>query len=345
MNFRTVFNTLMLTALLMSTSCTGQGKEKNGRTQVADSMAMNKPDSFWKRVLSKEEYYILREKGTEKPYTGKWLLHKDTGYYSCNACGNKLFRSDSKFDSHCGWPSFDEELAGGKIIQRTDNSLGMERTEILCGRCGGHLGHLFDDGPTATGKRYCVNSVSLEFTKAPLGKTDTLVLGGGCFWCMEAVFEDLKGVRSVVSGYAGGNTAQTSYEDVCSGETGHAEVVMIIYDSDSCSLNSLLDVFFTVHDPCTQDQQGADIGSQYRSIIFYNSPQMQKAINNYINALKQSGKQNCEIVTQVKALKNYSEAEAYHQDYFAKNPDKAYCKAIIKPKLEKRDRYWGGMRR
>ena len=122
-----------------------------------------KSNEEWRSLLTHEQYSILREKGTERPGTGKFLFNTENGTYTCAGCGNELFTSDMKFDSHCGWPSFDKEIAGGKIITQKDSSHGMIRTEIMCGRCGGHLGHLFDDGPTETGMRYCVNSVSLDF--------------------------------------------------------------------------------------------------------------------------------------------------------------------------------------
>ena len=122
-----------------------------------------KSEEEWKKILTPEEYRVLREKGTEAPFTGKYYLHKEKGVYVCAACGAELFTSDMKFDSGCGWPSFDREIAGGKIIQKRDTSHGMIRIEILCANCNSHLGHIFDDGPTETGMRYCVNSVSLGF--------------------------------------------------------------------------------------------------------------------------------------------------------------------------------------
>ncbi|HEY0653197.1 MAG TPA: peptide-methionine (R)-S-oxide reductase MsrB [Chryseosolibacter sp.] len=125
-----------------------------------------KTEEEWKKILTPEQYHVLREKGTDAPFTGKLTLNKEKGLYSCAACGNELFTSEMKFDSHCGWPSFDKEIEGGKITTQTDTSYGMVRTEILCGKCGSHLGHLFDDGPTETGLRYCVNSTSLEFKKS-----------------------------------------------------------------------------------------------------------------------------------------------------------------------------------
>lgn len=117
----------------------------------------------YKKKLTAEQYYVLRQKGTERPFTGKYYLHEEKGVYVCGACGSELFTSDMKFDSGCGWPSFDREIAGGKIKQTRDTSHGMIRTEITCANCGSHLGHIFDDGPTETGQRYCVNSLSLDF--------------------------------------------------------------------------------------------------------------------------------------------------------------------------------------
>ncbi|MCW5907103.1 MAG: peptide-methionine (R)-S-oxide reductase MsrB [Chitinophagales bacterium] len=130
-----------------------------------DTAKVEKTEQEWKSLLTDEQYYVLRQKGTERPFTGKFYLHKEKGVYVCAACGNELFTSDMKFDSHCGWPSFDKEIEGGKISTQLDTTHGMIRTEIMCGKCSSHLGHLFDDGPTATGLRYCVNSVSLDFKK------------------------------------------------------------------------------------------------------------------------------------------------------------------------------------
>ncbi len=146
-------------------------KTENTKTNIMnnnnsnDSAQVVKTDEEWKKLLTPEQFKVLREKGTEAPFTGKYYLNKDNGVYVCAACGNELFTSDMKFNSSCGWPSFDKEIAGGKIKTHIDSSFGMVRTEIVCGKCGSHLGHLFDDGPTETGARYCVNSVSLDFKK------------------------------------------------------------------------------------------------------------------------------------------------------------------------------------
>ena len=142
-----------------------QSKINTMNKENQDSTEVNKPDSEWKKILSDDQYHVLREKGTEAPFTGKFYLNKEKGVYVCGACGNELFTSDMKFDSNCGWPSFDREIAGGKIKTHSDTSHGMIRTEIMCAKCGSHLGHIFDDGPTSTGMRYCVNSLSLDFKK------------------------------------------------------------------------------------------------------------------------------------------------------------------------------------
>ena len=168
-----------LLLLLILSSCNNKTpKPLTTETKTSKSNTMNtdnqnptpvvKSEEEWKNHLSPEQYRVLREKGTEAPFTGKYYLNKDKGVYVCAACGNELFTSDMKFNSGCGWPSFDREIAGGKIKTQIDSSHGMIRTEILCARCGSHLGHLFDDGPTATGERYCVNSVSLNFKKDSL---------------------------------------------------------------------------------------------------------------------------------------------------------------------------------
>ncbi|MES2619593.1 MAG: peptide-methionine (R)-S-oxide reductase MsrB [Bacteroidota bacterium] len=167
------FLTLLAVSLIL-TSCgqqpagpqkTNLQKQTTMNTNNNETSAVVKTEEEWRKFLSPEQYEVLREKGTEQPFTGKLLKNNETGLYTCAGCGNELFTSDMKFDAHCGWPSFDKEIEGGKIKTYTDSSHGMVRTEITCAKCGGHLGHLFDDGPTATGLRYCVNSLSLDFKK------------------------------------------------------------------------------------------------------------------------------------------------------------------------------------
>ena len=160
-------------------------------------------------------------------------------------------------------------------------------------------------------------------------------LGGGCFWCLEAVFKDLRGVESVVSGYAGGHVADPTYEQVCGGRTGHAEVVQIAYDPSVVTFGDLLDVFFTIHDPTTKDRQGADVGPQYRSIILYHSPEQKAAAEQSIADLKANGVWNAPIVTEVVPLERFYPGEEYHQDYFERNLRQRYCQIVIAPKVAK----------
>ncbi|MBS1508121.1 MAG: peptide-methionine (R)-S-oxide reductase MsrB [Bacteroidetes bacterium] len=158
---------ILLASLLTMISCSSNSQHKTDKkTTMSDTtQTVKHTEEEWKKILTPEQYYVLREKGTDAPFTGKYYLNKEKGMYHCAACGNELFSSDMKFDSSCGWPSFDKEIAGGKIKKQTDYSHGMVRTEIMCAKCGSHLGHLFDDGPTATGLRYCVNSTSVDFKK------------------------------------------------------------------------------------------------------------------------------------------------------------------------------------
>ena len=156
----------VLTAQLYSCQTNTAQKTESKETKPMET-SYKKTDEEWKKQLTPEQYNVLREKGTERPFTGKFTLTTDKGVYTCAGCGTELFTSDQKFDSHCGWPSFDNELGKGeKILKIKDNTLGMMRTEIVCAKCGGHLGHIFDDGPTQTGQRYCVNSLSLDFKPA-----------------------------------------------------------------------------------------------------------------------------------------------------------------------------------
>lgn len=164
---------------------------------------------------------------------------------------------------------------------------------------------------------------------------ETITLGGGCYWCIEAIFENLDGVKTVTSGFSGGTTKNPSYDEVCSGKTGHAEVVQITYDKTKTNLDEILKVFFTVHDPTTLNRQGADVGTQYRSVIFYNNESQRKTALEIINELNKNKVYNNPIVTKVEPFKNFYEAEDYHQDYYAYNKNKPYCRLVIQPKLEK----------
>ena len=338
----TIFTLLLM--ILGLNACGQDQNVKHSTNTISKENAMIKTDEEWKKDLTKEQYYVLRQQGTEAPYSGKLLLNKEKGVYKCAGCGNELFTDEMKFDSHCGWPSFDKEIAGGKIVTKEDNSHGMKRTEIECAKCGGHLGHLFNDGPTETGMRYCVNSLSLEFlseeelkkSKAAMNqKMDTITLGGGCYWCVEAVYEMLKGVEKVESGFSGGHLKNPSYKEVCEGTTGHAEVVQIVFDNTKTSLDEIFKVFFTVHDPTTLNRQGADVGTQYRSVIFYRNEEQRKAAKSIIDELNAEKVYDSPIVTQVAPFDVFYIAEAYHQNYYNQNKEQGYCRMVIQPKIEK----------
>lgn len=354
-----IFNLKQVALLLILCSCTACGQSKNNKAtkkkQTTMQNEINKPENpyysntdtkklnvsneEWKKVLSPDLYAVAREADTERAFTGTMWNDETKGTYYCATCGFKLFEAEQKFTSSCGWPSFFEQDNKESIVFKPDNKYGMRRTEALCGRCDSHLGHLFDDGPEPTGKRYCMNAISLDFApykaETKLGANlETIVLGGGCFWCVEAVYENLEGVEKVVSGYAGGTVLNPTYEQVCSGRTGAAEVIEITYDASKTNLDEIFQVFYTVHDPTTLNRQGADVGTQYRSAIFYKNNEEKKAAESIINELNEKVF-NGKIVTTIEKLEKFYPAESYHQNYYEQNKSKGYCQMVIQPKIEK----------
>jgi len=305
-----------------------------------------KTDEEWRRQLTEEQYRVTRRAGTERPFCGTLLDNKKEGVYTCVCCGLPLFASGAKFDSGTGWPSFFQPIARENVAEREDRSHGMVRIEIECARCDAHLGHVFEDGPRPTGLRFCLNSESLTFTpqaeRARLadpaaggGALAEAVFAGGCFWCVEAVFEELDGVVEAVSGYAGGSAETANYEAVCTGRTGHAEAVKIVYDPSKVAYEQLLEVHFATHDPTTLNRQGADAGTQYRSAVFFADEREEKAARAYLEKLKASGAFPRPVVTTLEPLKAFYPAEAYHQDYVDKNPDQGYVRGVALPKVAK----------
>lgn len=279
------------------------------------------------RRLSKEESRVILEKGTERPWTGKYTNNKEAGTYICNQCGAALYRSVDKFDAHCGWPSFDDEIKGA--VTRVPDADGS-RTEIVCTNCGGHLGHVFEgEGFTSKDTRHCVNSVSLDFVPAVLekGSYTTAIFAGGCFWGVEYFLQQEPGVLAVVSGYIGGHVKNPSYKEVCTGNTGHAEAVRVVYDPEKTSYDKLVKLFLEIHDPTQVDRQGPDIGSQYRSEIFYINEEQRVVAKKYLDILRDKG---YKVATGLTAATEFYDAEAYHQDYYFENGKAPYCHGYTK---------------
>jgi peptide methionine sulfoxide reductase msrA/msrB len=277
--------------------------------------------------LSKEELQVIIRKGTEYPFTGKYEKYKEKGTYICKRCGAALYYSDDKFDSYCGWPSFDDEIAGA--IQRIPDADGL-RTEILCKSCGAHLGHVFT-GEKLTSKdtRHCVNSISLDFIPAHVneGRYGTAIFAGGCFWGVEYFMQKEPGVISVTSGYTGGQVKNPSYKEVCAGRTGHAEAVKIVYDPQKNSYEKLLKLFLEIHDPTQSGGQGPDLGEQYRSEIFYLNNDQKLLAEKYLKILNDKGYRTTTRVTKASEFYN---AEDYHQDYYFHKGTLPYCHAYTK---------------
>jgi peptide methionine sulfoxide reductase msrA/msrB len=271
--------------------------------------------------LTSEEETVIVHKGTEKPFSGKYYKHKGKGYYICKRCNSKLFASEDKFDSDCGWPSFDDSIPGAVIRQPDKDGV---RIEILCKNCGAHLGHVFSgEGFTEKNTRHCVNSISLNFI--PSEKEQQLqnaYFAGGCFWGIEYFFQNTKGVKSTRVGYMGGHKTNPTYKEVCSGTTGHAETLEVSYDPSVTSFEALAKLFFETHDPTQLNRQGPDIGRQYQSVIFYNDDQQKETAEKLINILKKKG---YNVVTEIVKADKFWEAEEYHQRYYQKNKEKPYC--------------------
>ncbi len=270
--------------------------------------------------LTPEEERVIVHKGTERPFTGLYVNHHAEGVYCCKRCGAALYASDAKFDSGCGWPSFDKEIAGA--VKRAPDADGR-RTEILCAHCDAHLGHVFlGEGFTPANTRHCVNSISLSFTPKPTSAR--AIFAGGCFWGVEHFFQQAPGVLSTRVGYTGGTTESPSYEDVCRGDTGHAEALEVVYDPNVVSYETLAKLFFEIHDPTQVDRQGPDIGDQYRSAVFYVDEDQKKTAEMLLQQLRDKG---YDPATQVEKAGVFWPAEDYHQQYYSKKNGRPYCHA------------------
>ena len=272
------------------------------------------------KKLTPEEENIIEHKGTEAPFSGSLLHNKQAGLYLCKRCGASLFRSEDKFDSHCGWPSFDDELPNA-IRRQLDAD--RKREEILCAACGAHLGHVFvGESLTPKNVRHCVNSLSLEFKPYESAKTERAWFASGCFWGTEYHFSKVKGVLETTVGFMGGHVENPTYPQVCEGDTGHLETTEVVFDSSATSYEALVKLFFETHDFTQTDGQGPDIGAQYLSAIFYANDAQKTIAEMYMRILAEKG---FKAATTLRPATRFWPAENYHQDYYDHKGTKPYC--------------------
>ena len=275
----------------------------------------------WRKLTSEEEQVIVH-KGTERPGSGAYEKLTDAGTYVCRRCGAALYRAEDKFDAGCGWPSFDAEVPGA--IKRTLDADGS-RTEITCINCGAHLGHVFTgEKLTPLNTRHCVNSISLAFIplSASSNHFERAIFAGGCFWGVQYMLKDQRGVIRTTVGYTGGHTDHPTYDKVCSHTTGHAEACEIWFDPQVTNFEKIARYFFEIHDPTQADGQGPDLGDQYRSAVFYTSDAQKTTTEKLIAELR---KKKFNVVTQVVPAVTFWPAEDYHQNYYVRTGHSPYC--------------------
>jgi len=283
-----------------------------------------KTETEWKETLGADRFAVMRECGTEPPFSGSYNLYFEKGVYLCAACGTPLFSSKSKYDHGTGWPSFSSAIDESRLELREDRALAIPRIEVRCAACGSHLGHLFDDGPTPTGVHYCINSVALGFEARNSAAMETAMFAAGCFWGVEHKFGQLKGVTATRVGYTGGTTPNPSYEQVCTDRTGHAEALRLEFDPSLTSYEELVRFFFSMHDPTEVDRQGLDVGRQYRSVIFYHTQAQKETAARVMSELERSGRFSRPLATALVPAAEFYPAEDYHQKFYEKN-EKGAC--------------------
>lgn len=358
------FATLCAAGLIAFVSSRAGGEQPVPTKEAATMNDFKKPDSAeLQKKLTAEQFAVTQQCGTEPPFRNAYWNNHKPGIYVDVVSGEPLFSSLDKFDSGSGWPSFTKPLEGTDVVEKKDVTHGMVRTEVRSKQADSHLGHVFDDGPGPTRLRYCINSASLRFipvenmeaegfgkylgpfVKAGLIKPgeasadpnaskasatkETAVLAGGCFWGMEEIIRKLPGVLDTKVGYTGGTVANPTYKQVCTGRTGHAEAIQIVFDPSKTSYEKLLNYFFRMHDPTTLNQQHNDIGTQYRSAIFYSTDEQKRTAERVKADFDKSGRFKRPIVTEITKASEFYPAEDYHQKYLVKNPGGYNCHVLV----------------
>jgi methionine-R-sulfoxide reductase/methionine-S-sulfoxide reductase len=297
------------------------------------------PDAI--AALTPDQYRVTQRNGTERAYSGEFWLHDEPGIYVDVVSGEPLFASVDKFDSRTGWPSFTKPVDGRNVVTKRDFTMLFPRTEVRSAHGDSHLGHVFKDGPrNRGGLRYCINSAALRFVhrddleaqgysdyvtlfikEDSMNEYKTAILAGGCFWGMQDLIRRQPGVVSTRVGYTGGRNDNATYRN----HPGHAEAVEIVYDPAQTDYRALLEFFFQIHDPSTKDRQGNDLGSSYRSAIFYVDDEQKQVALDTIADVDACGLWPGKVVTEVVPASDFWEAEPEHQDYLLRIPNGYTC--------------------
>jgi peptide methionine sulfoxide reductase msrA/msrB len=340
-----------------SHTASAAGGQGSGPSEPGSRRYTRPADEELRRRLTPEQYAVTRQDRTERPFENEYWDHREPGIYVDVVSGEPLFSSEDKLESGCGWPSFCRPLVPENVRERPDLSHGMRRIEVRSAHADSHLGHVFGDGPGPTRLRYCINSAALRFVPldrleaegygelAPRlglgpgaggsaagregGPVEVATLAAGCFWGVEHILRRIPGVLGTRVGYAGGRTSDPSYGEVCQGDTGHAEAVEVRFDPRRLSYADLLGYFFRLHDPTTRDRQHNDVGTQYRSAIFYHDEAQRRAAEEVRRQMDASDRWSDPIVTEIAPAGRFWEAEEYHQGYLIRNPTGYSCHVLL----------------